>query len=428
MRPISSSSNRVIPPSGLQPSVVAGGVTEGRTEAKGSSQPAKGAGVGEHWLENLPPWLRAGIAGGSAGVGRGAKDLLARVGIGEYTAPADPTSSRARAEATWSVIEHHFSVPGLSGVFGETPSGIIPATVWPHGQALAAALDLAELSGNYSTVDSLMKSLSAYKINGAYAPGLYATDSSKRLWDDNAWLGLDFMQAYQQTGNQEYLRAAEGLMPFMQEGLHKDGGLYWEERAERMTRNTCANAPAMQLALRLYQATKKPEYLEFAKNLDAFMNTHLRSPEGLYYDNLGDDGKLEKAIYPYNQGAALGADVLMYQSTKEPKYLERAKQTANAALDYYGQDDRLWKTSPAFNAIFFRNLLVLDTIAPDPRYRQTLETYVERIWKEGRDSKTGALDKGGIGSYDPPGLLDQSGFAQMNALLGWSKERLDLVG
>lgn len=70
---------------------------------------------------------------------------------------------------------------------------------------------------------------------------------------------------------------------------------------------------------------------------------------------------------------------------------------------------------------------MLDTVAPDPRYRQTLEAYVNRIWKEGRDPKTGFLDQGGIGRYDPPGLLDQSGFAQMNALLAWSRDRLNLV-
>jgi hypothetical protein len=70
---------------------------------------------------------------------------------------------------------------------------------------------------------------------------------------------------------------------------------------------------------------------------------------------------------------------------------------------------------------------LLDTVVPDPRYRQALEAHVDRIWEAGRDPKTGFLNQGGIGKYDPPGLLDQSGFAQMNALLAWPKERLALI-
>ena len=40
---------------------------------------------------------------------------------------------------------------------------------------------------------------------------------------------------------------------------------------------------------------------------------------------------------------------------------------------------------------------------------------------------TGRLDQGGTGSYTPSGILDESGFAQLNALLGWPKERLKIV-
>lgn len=396
-------------------------ITEGRPHSNG---------VGRHWMTRLPSVLRFAMVG-ALRVGDAALDWV-KTQIFRRPEPAAPGASdpRGRAEATWQTIERRYGIPGMPGVFAESDHGkhgLVPATVWPHGQAVAAALDIAQLTGDYTQVDATMRALSGYLTKGAYAPMLVTT-TAKRLWDDNAWIGLDFMQAYAQTGNRDYLAHAEALFPFMQSGLHKDGGIYWEERNERMTRNACANAPAAQYALRLYQATKKPEYLAFAKNTNQFLNEHLRSPEGLYYDHLGDDGKLDKTIWSYNQGAAIGASLLMHQVTGDPADLERARETANAALEYFSKDDRLWKQPPAFNAILLRNLLALDAVAPDPRYREVAERYVERVWTEGRDPRTGELNRGGIGRYDPPGLLDQAAIAQLNALLAWPKDKLHMVG
>ena len=108
----------------------------------------------------------------------------------------------------------------------------------------------------------------------------------------------------------------------------------------------------------------------------------------------------------------------------DKKYLERATQTAHAALDHFAKNDGLWKGSPAFNAIFFRNLLALDQVAPDPRYRATLDQYLDRAWKEARDPETGLFNRGGIGKYDGHDYLDQSGMVQLYALQDWPKEKL----
>jgi uncharacterized protein YyaL (SSP411 family) len=270
-----------------------------------------------------------------------------------------------------------------------------------------------------------MEGLQHYQMNGAYSPSAHPFPGMGRFYDDNAWIGLDFMQAYQQTGNPDYLAHAQDLFKFIEQGLHKDGGLYWVEHEKRMSRNTCSNGPAIEYALRLYMATKDEKYLKIAQNMEQFMNAQLRSPEGLYWDNLGDDGSLSKDIYAYNQGTPIGADVLMYRVTQDPKYLERARQTADAALKYFGEGDRLWKQAPCFNAIFFRNLLALDQVAPDPRYRQALEGYTNRLWTEARDPKTGLFDQGGVGHYEPgANYLDQSGIAQLFALQAWPKDKL----
>ena len=44
------------------------------------------------------------------------------------------------------------------------------------------------------------------------------------------------------------------------------GGIYWREN-ERKSKNTCVNAPAIVSGLRLYEVTKRPEYLDHARRL-----------------------------------------------------------------------------------------------------------------------------------------------------------------
>jgi hypothetical protein len=344
-------------------------------------------------------------------------------------APApDARDPLGRAEASWQAIQRQFGTPIAKHVFADNTSnaGEI-AAVWPFGQAIAATLDLARVTGDYRAVDSAMQGLQQYRLGQGYAPSYRPDSSEARYWDDNAWIGLDYMQAYKQTGDSQYLDKAKAMFPFMRQGLAPDGGTYWAERAKMPTRNTCANASAAEYALRLYQVTKDPQYLQVAENLNDFMQRSLRSPEGLYWDNLANNGSLDRSIYSYNQGAAIGMDVLFYRVTNDPKYLQQATQTAHAALQHFSQDDRLWKGAPSFNAILFRNLLALDAVAPDPAYRQTMNAYLDRVWTEARDPATGLFDKGGIGAYGPKGrgnLLDQSGLTQLFALSTWPSSDL----
>ncbi|MEO6866559.1 MAG: glycoside hydrolase family 76 protein, partial [Gaiellales bacterium] len=217
------------------------------------------------------------------------------------------------------------------------------------------------------------------------------------------------------TGDEKYLAHAERTFRQVQSGEHPDGGLYWFEQ-DKSGRHTCSVAPAAQLAMGLYEATGSERYLEFAKEQAAWLNTHLRLENHLYGDNLKNNGKVDPTLYSYNQGTPIGLDVQLYRATGEQRYLARAQQTADAALEHFS-GDRLWKQPPAFNAIFFRNLLALEAVSPQPRYLQAVDAYLDRAWDEGRSPKTGLFNDGGIGHYgDRPGTaLDQGGLSQLYA-------------
>jgi hypothetical protein len=154
----------------------------------------------------------------------------------------------------------------------------------------------------------------------------------------------------------------------------------------------------------------------------------LRRDDHLYADNVDLQGRVDPAIYSYNQGTPVGMDVLFHRVTGEDRYLDSATATAVAGLAHYGQDDRLWREAPCFNAIWLRNLAMLDAVRPLPGLQAVLEGYAERLWSDARDPATGWFTGGGIGRYERGGVLDQGGVVQVLALAAWPPALLvDLV-
>ncbi len=101
------------------------------------------------------------------------------------------------------------------------------------------------------------------------------------------------------------------------------GGLYWKE-GDKTTKNTCSNGPGILLALQLYIITNQHVYLDTALILYNWVNAHLQSPAGVYYDNIKIPSlKIDSAVYTYNTGTMLQANVLLYNITKETQYLRR---------------------------------------------------------------------------------------------------------
>jgi predicted alpha-1,6-mannanase (GH76 family) len=287
--------------------------------------------------------------------------------------------------------------------------------IWPMSQVLHGRIITAMSDGSWGDVEKIMRDIEVYRSDDGFNGGI---GSSERYYDDNAWIGLAAMQAYGATDDPRYLAHAERTFKMVKSGEHKDGGLYWLEQ-DRSTRNTCAIAPAAELATHLYQATGKKEYLDFAVDQAEWLNKNLRLDSGLYGDNLGDDGKRNDHVYSYNQGTPIGLDVQLYKATGDAKYLARAKETATAAVKYYSDDGILWGDAPVFNTILFRNLMALDAIAPDPSYTKLLDKYLDRVWNEARNPETGLFSEGGIGTYvkDKRGaVIDQGALSQLFAI------------
>jgi Glycosyl hydrolase family 76 len=289
--------------------------------------------------------------------------------------------------------------------------------VWPVSQVLAAAIDLAELTGAYDDAERLVLGLRPYAAGDGFLP---APGDRRRYYDDNAWIGLCFAQLHGQTGEARWLRRARTVFRFVREGQDPDGGVRWVER--RRARHTCAAAPAAQLALRLHLADGDEEPLEFARRTLTWLDATLRGRGGLYADHVDPRGRVDRSLWTYNQGSPAGALWLLHVATADAEALERARATAGASLRRF-DDERTWRHPPVFNAVWFRNLLALDAAAARiPGLGAALDTYLTRAWRLGRDAG-GLFTAGSIGSYDGTPAIDAAGLTQLLALRAWPKDR-----
>lgn len=328
----------------------------------------------------------------------------------------------ARAFEAWQSLSVACLRPGDSGslVVRERPGRRRLAPVWPVSQVLAAAVDLAELTGDYDVVERLVIGLRPYAAGDGYLP---APGDRRRYYDDNAWIGLCFAQLHLQTGEARWLRRARKVMCFLHEGQDSDGGVRWVEG--RRSRHTCSAAPTAQLALRLHLADGSRETLELARRTLAWLDRTLRVRGGLYGDNVDARGRVNTTLWTYNQGAPIGAHLLLHLATGDAAALGQARATAASSLRRFGAE-RTWKHAPVFNAVWFRNLLALDALEPVEGLGKALDDYLERAWRRGRDDD-GSFTAGGIGSYDGTPAIDSGGLVQLFALSAWTRDRLPFV-
>lgn len=204
---------------------------------------------------------------------------------------------------------------------------------------------------------------------GGYDSYLVKLGGGDRYYDDNQWIGIALMDAYERTKKYEYLKKSIMIYDFMMTGYDKaaGGGLYWRE-ADKITKNTCSNAPGIILALQLYKVTEDKKYLKTALDLYDWTNKRLRSPEGIFYDNvIIKADAIDKHAYTYNTGAMLQSNVYLYEITKDKKYLTEAKIIAESSLKaFYAKPT--FKDDYWFNAVMLRAFKHLYRYDKDEKY------------------------------------------------------------
>ncbi len=307
-----------------------------------------------------------------------------------------------KAKALYDDIASLYAIQGSALYrehFPKNPEDRPAAYLWPVSELFSALNALGVLPAYRADYDALLpgmvKTVSQYRDETrnppAYQayPSAYGTDD--RFYDDDAWLGLDFYDAYRITGDAQYLASAEEIFAFVVSGWSDElgGGIFWNERTKE-TKNTCSNGPAAVLALDLYGATGKAEYLEWGQKIYAWTRANLQAPSGLYWDNVDKGGNVDEAFYPYNCGTMIQAAVLLYTFTGEEDCLKEAQRVAKASYDHFAPPVsagvRFFPAKdPWFTVVLFRGYFALYQVDGDSTFMRAAEENLAHAWEHARD-------------------------------------------
>lgn len=229
-----------------------------------------------------------------------------------------------------------------------------------------------------------------------------------RFYDDNQWIAIAYMDAYNRTTNKEYIKLAREIYDFMLSGYDTaaGGGMYWKE-FDHTTKNTCSNGPGVLVALQLYKATMNKSYLDTALLIYNWTKKNLQAPDKLYWDNIKiPSGKIDEHKYTYNTGTMLQSAVLLYNITNDKKYLEEAKAVAESSHQFFFRNnkfpDHYW-----FNAVLLRGYVELYKVDHDKKYIDAFKEYVSAVWEKERDNDNL------IGKEKEKSLIDQAAYLEM---------------
>lgn len=348
-------------------------------------------------------------------------------------------------------MQRSFSIPGTGLYVGEPYSYL-----WPFSQALAATVSVAyiphqskpQLAADERELHARLYGLTRYwgpagqtlpgrapaeeepseGEEASEGPSFTATMPSYNgnvvppggisYYDDNEWVAIELVRLYKLRHEALLLERAEQVMAFVMAGwstnqkLACPGGVPFSDSPNNTDRNTITDGPAAELGVQLYQLTGDVAYLQFAKDAYEWVRTCLLSPGDLYFDHIRLHGAVNQALWSYNQGVMMGAGTMLYQVTGNGAYLYEARQTAKAALAYFTLS-RLETENPFFAAVYFRNLMYLDSVTRDPPGPRLAQAYVNDAWASKRLKSYLFV----FGSPPSSQLLVQAAIAQIYALL-----------
>lgn len=208
--------------------------------------------------------------------------------------------------------------------------------------------------------------------------------------DDVMWWAQGATRAYAITGNQRYLDTAKSLYSRVMK--HEDsalgGGVWW--RSDRKDqKNVATNAPTALTATRLYSITKDAKYLDQAKRLFAYVDTHLHD-NGHVYDHLESDGRLVKWDFTYNFGTYISAALALFDLTGDKTYFTKAVAAADWATTYLVNGGTLRNEGVGdgggFKSHLVRALHDLVTKYDQNQYRQFMINNASQAWANRRTS------------------------------------------
>lgn len=301
-----------------------------------------------------------------------------------------------------------------------------PAFMWGVGVQLSALTAAAEFEPqkyreqmtNYTNaIDVYLNKTTVVVPEGIIGYDvLPAPKPTDLYYDDNQWIVLDLVEGYETTGDAKFLERAEKTFAYVMSGYDDKlgGGIYWKEN-ELSSKNTCSNAPAMTAALRLYQVTKKPVYLMTARRLYNWTCDKLQDSDGLFWDNIKLDGRVDKAKFSYNSALMIRANTLFYEITGAQKHLDEAQRIAKAAKAKWVRDDGSMDDTGRFAHLLLGSFLELGEQTGDKQWLETAQSVMTYAHEKLRDPNGHYPEnwrKPQVGALETVAIIDSASVAR----------------
>ncbi len=369
--------------------------------------------------------------------GVGVTLALTCLAAGPTSGPAfDPAVAAAHGTATLDLIRQRLALPDGRGLYAQAIRPADPAfhavaaDCWSAGVQLTALTAAARLDpGRYradlrSFVDALDGQYwSDANGIGGYEPGPHHRPSD-RFYDDNAWIALGLVEAYEVTREPRDLDRAAATLRYVLSGEDDKlgGGLYWRER-KKASKNTCSNAPGIAAAVRVYTYTHDKSQLDAAVRLYRWTVKNLRDDRnGLYYDNLGLSGKLGEREFTYNTALMIRSGCLLYDATGDAAYLHDAQRSAASAVARWVGPDGAINDPSYFAHLLAESLLDLSARDHDPRWAAVDHAAVAAVWSTERGPDGSFPERWGLPEHGPVEvvrLINQASAARLFLRAAW---------
>ncbi|MDP3951741.1 glycoside hydrolase family 76 protein [Microbacterium sp.] len=376
--------------------------------------------------------------------------LAATAPLSAHAAPPTPDPVWAdRAVTTYDATQDHLYL-GAAGhqlyKLNTSGEGNPYSYLWEYREAAQATADLQGVRGFGTAYDNVTRQRVAnfdlyYAVRDgdragyeSYVPAPLGTGGDV-YYDDNAIVGLTNVREYRKTDDASYLDKARGAFDIVIRGWNTDesltcpGGMDWIDRADNADRGANITGLTAQLAAHLYEQTGEADYLEWSKKLYDWNTSCLGTSPGLYSNSINDAGEINPTLWTYNSGSMIATATILYRATGDVKWVKEAEAAAEGSLEYWTAENRLQQQPAIFNAFYFRDLLLLDSVRKNSAYRDAIEQYAHSTWDSNRDPETGLFhfQPSGGGDYNPTrpaATLDNAGMIQIFAMLAWDRRDL----
>ncbi len=332
-----------------------------------------------------------------------------------------PAEAAKAAQLSFQALENCFGTE--NGSFRGLYLG--PATAWPESQAMAALLGLTRLpnmpASLRASISGHMANLGDYwdSTHGGYFPGgrWFIFGGGVKKYDDNAWMGIDLLDAYSLTHDSSYLAQAERVAAFEATGWSTNrhypspGGVFWQEPSSGTDRNAVSTGGAALLNAELFRITGKQVYRNNAEQYVAWTVNTLTLNNGLIGDHISADGTVDPTVWSYNQGLVIGTYASLFSSTGNPAYLDAAHALAERTITYLNTDNRMAEEPPVFVSIFMRSLGNLNEIAPKPEYLKAMQSWATLMYNH-MVKGTGVVHEGPVATAATGWLITQASAVQ----------------